>query len=1053
MKSNNTGQAPARRQVARQPGGSDPRASGTFRVNARRSGTLSTEESPMAGRESCTLDPLSEDDDDKEGLIAHMDGKQTTDSVLSRRKWKDESNSKTDSPGQVGSESLSRISRSSRSKMFNHEIDSMQHVMKVFREHRKARQQWSTAHKVSAAVSYHSLPVMCRYHVIRSVRSRYEAQLDTFWRVLDEAGSVKVDVPEQYKRVSSTCKCGHSCQLRRYPDPSGVFWYFMWICPKRTCMHWELHENDADLAEELVGQVSEEVLARRSQEVGVILGTHLALLENTKGDPQMSVEQLWQEGEDGITKLDNQVHDYIGAQIPEQLCDCNLPCEKVLCNVTGGLFHVCPTRTCFCVVNIVDTVRTADMELGQVIPFTESFLDRYCTATTFMRWFGYTFTDKFALKLANQKPESSYPDGSLEFPRTESGMAGVRDGKTSLRKDAAGEHGLTGSAPAKGMQGREEDMQANKQEFDIYLSYREAAGFHHLWPTLCAHMNILPTFSFVFLFCPLVLLVLVCIKDPCANVGAFFVACQDGNKSWYLFQPWATLVVMFFVLLWTPVTSVLTDRRKYFVDRFCMHQADPRRTSAGIMRHSLFLRNSRELLCLTDEDYFKRIWCMWELAVYLKLRTDPSVYFVSMPKRTLDFIVIMVYAFLLFLWTWIYFDKRNEGVQSINDTRYVIGVSMSFVGNVIVRSAGFLYGQQHFRDQFRLKETLQNYDVRNAKCSQPGDRLVLLRLINEIFREDHRPSGSVTAGTDPRFSFVGSPMAGEAVDSVIGGDTPQPRESVVMPSVPETDIVHSGVPVSSADTSANLRIPTAKEGVIDLSMDSLTFSTDPDSPPARRTNDAVGAYPPPPAPPGTTRFENGLDRFNQFVKTAVPAHLPASHSFWHGIPSLAILSYMVVVMAPNAVISDQSFYYFDRWAYRDIAQTDPYATVGFGKDGWHGFMFVFAWAWDTFVALPFAFFTFGAYIRLYLLGQDLFCKHTGLHYWWSVLIFMPIFLMDECVFAWRTGILLLIRTVTVRGCIVGGTVYPFYNPYWTDMGGTINYFCIFCSNNYLSYFD
>ena len=141
--------------------------------------------------------------------------------------------------------------------------------------------------------------------------------------------------------------------------------------------------------------------------------------------------------------------------------------------------------------------------------------------------------------------------------------------------------------------------------------------------------------------------------------------------------------------------------------------------------------------------------------------------------------------------------------------------------------------------------------------------------------------------------------------------------------------------------------------------------------------------------------------------------------------------------------SDQQFFYYDRWAFHEISETNPETSVGFvNGNAWNGFMFVFADAWDAFVALPFVMWTFGAEVKLCEVLQRIFVKYANkcqnvieFDYWWSFWIFLPIFLLFECILGWRNNIMGMVREITVRGAIVGGTVFPTYQPEWLDIRG------------------
>ena len=62
----------------------------------------------------------------------------------------------------------------------------------------------------------------------------------------------------------------------------------------------------------------------------------------------------------------------------------------------------------------------------------------------------------------------------------------------------------------------------------------------------------------------------------------------------------------------------------------------------GITRLPLFLQNSQRLYVLVDSKYMTRLWCVFEVAVYLRLREAPKVIFISMDKRILGIVFMLV---------------------------------------------------------------------------------------------------------------------------------------------------------------------------------------------------------------------------------------------------------------------------------------------------------------------------------------------------------------------------------------------------------------------------
>ena len=67
------------------------------------------------------------------------------------------------------------------------------------------------------------------------------------------------------------------------------------------------------------------------------------------------------------------------------------------------------------------------------------------------------------------------------------------------------------------------------------------------------------------------------------------------------------------------------------------------------MRLPLYLQNSQTLYCLFDEGWIHRLWCVWELAVYLRVCPNPRVVFSSISQRYVEVIAVSSALFLYWL--------------------------------------------------------------------------------------------------------------------------------------------------------------------------------------------------------------------------------------------------------------------------------------------------------------------------------------------------------------------------------------------------------------------
>ena len=222
------------------------------------------------------------------------------------------------------------------------------------------------------------------------------------------------------------------------------------------------------------------------------------------------------------------------------------------------------------------------MDLGQMVQYGLSAIDRYTTWQYVMRWFGRSFSISFWKKLKKR--------GGQDFP----------PGSFQMDVDGA---------------------------LDVFISYRGSSGRYVLYLTLCGFYNVLPAFIFMFVICPAVVGFMNFISDPCrytysddgeqseyqslpAGVGwlTYGNVCRVNApaRMWFVFRAYAAPFVIAMVLVWNPLMS-WTKKTRVFLDKFCIQQSDMELCGAGVMRIPLFIQKSKVLHCLVDLELKKNL--------------------------------------------------------------------------------------------------------------------------------------------------------------------------------------------------------------------------------------------------------------------------------------------------------------------------------------------------------------------------------------------------------------------------------------------------------------
>ena len=149
-----------------------------------------------------------------------------------------------------------------------------------------------------------------------------------------------------------------------------------------------------------------------------------------------------------------------------------------------------------------------------------------------------------------------------------------------------------------------------------------------------------------------------------------------------------------------------------FLDKLCIHQTDLDLKAAGIKNLGGFLDNSSSMLVLWGEDYFDRLWCNYELAVYIHLHGSSAVEMMPIKLAALGFGFCVVFFFQGVLAI-----LRDAGLAGSSAQRWD-SLSGGLVGVVLLVPyvmVGAFKANLYVARQ-TLKSTLATYDVRSSSC-------------------------------------------------------------------------------------------------------------------------------------------------------------------------------------------------------------------------------------------------------------------------------------------------------------------------------------------------
>jgi len=210
---------------------------------------------------------------------------------------------------------------------------------------------------------------------------------------------------------------------------------------------------------------------------------------------------------------------------------------------------------------------------------------------------------------------------------------------------------------------------------------------------------------------------------------------EDADVTQYGCAVWSLLfglVVSIITLpLWRPRESV-------FLDKVCIHQTDENLKRQGIESIGAVLQSSANMLVLWDQSYAKRLWCVFELAAYIRAHLCHEEAAVAgavhVKCRPLALGTICVWLYLVTATTYIVsIVAQANGMLSLPLVMFFSGMALYVVCHRYHRNVRFLSDDfKHFRVANAGCFCCSN----DHRCPQTGAELICDRqLIEECIVE------------------------------------------------------------------------------------------------------------------------------------------------------------------------------------------------------------------------------------------------------------------------------------------------------------------------------
>ena len=187
------------------------------------------------------------------------------------------------------------------------------------------------------------------------------------------------------------------------------------------------------------------------------------------------------------------------------------------------------------------------------------------------------------------------------------------------------------------------------------------------------------------------------------------------------------ILILFFLLI---SETLIRSNRHCFLDRCCIEQAESIEKREGIARIPSVLSRTTNLAVLLSDNYFQRLWCVYEIAVYrssFPTRSDRDrISFI--PLRIVLITVVMTIADALS--TVLFRSNIRPMISNQQESIFlIISVGFSFLVAVLTYMFSFLW----LRGLHRYRAQLGSFSLLKLECTDEADRISLLADIDKRF--------------------------------------------------------------------------------------------------------------------------------------------------------------------------------------------------------------------------------------------------------------------------------------------------------------------------------
>ncbi|CAE7941780.1 unnamed protein product [Symbiodinium necroappetens] len=270
------------------------------------------------------------------------------------------------------------------------------------------------------------------------------------------------------------------------------------------------------------------------------------------------------------------------------------------------------------------------------------------------------------------------------------------------------------------------------ENVDVFISHSWSADRWEKYLAVCYFLNL--GLAAKAMTAWLVVVAGIMLAVPAPSIHMMFVFSLD--------VPVVTFILVFFFGqhltcgVWGP---------RFWVDRLCVDQTDETTKSAGIAALPTFVANSSQMLVLWDKSYYERLWCNFEVSIFVKSHDLKSLRLLPLwlaPWMLTTMLLSYISARLLAVFTELG-DPGNLMKSAVGANPFAILLhrlreyvvdgqvfALFYLPSIMIGVVAF---QKKLDGHQNMLESMDSFDVRHAKCAEEQDRNVIEAQVAELF--------------------------------------------------------------------------------------------------------------------------------------------------------------------------------------------------------------------------------------------------------------------------------------------------------------------------------